>query len=492
MAGKQKRPVAADLNDALYPPRFEDLKNLEGLDLHLESAEGPDYERILESICGVADDSQPVEQYNGALGVTTQFVLDHQAPVAQVQWNTNLGSRYSNPGNVNGARFGTGAMVSADLFLTCAHLFDGDGGGWIVPRQPGTNVAIPPPEIATNMHLNFNYQVDPSGAMRTSEEFAITQLVEFRLGGLDMAVCRIAGNPGTRFGFLGVDTVDPVIGDMLAIIGHPAGVPKRIEAGPLTGVDGDFLTYNDIDTLGGNSGSPIISARTGRVVGVHTNGGCTAASPAGGGANRGVAIGRIRAVSPTVQSLPGAGASALAADVVGTPLGADAGNTPLAGDLLRTDLADDLRGTRLAADLRDTPLAADLRDTPLAADVTGTPLSRDVRTALVLDAGTGWRDLVNTGWRDQLQTRAGENVIDPGSVFDPRVNPAGGLRPFVQAGSFQQIDPVQGGGEGVGGAELLASAIGELEAAISVQRESLATLEAVWSALNALLDGETG
>ena len=28
MAGKQKRPVAADLNDALYPPRFEDITNL--------------------------------------------------------------------------------------------------------------------------------------------------------------------------------------------------------------------------------------------------------------------------------------------------------------------------------------------------------------------------------------------------------------------------------------------------------------------------------
>ena len=482
MAAKQRRPVAADLNDALYPPRFEDITNLEGLDLHLEALEGPDYERILESICGVTDDSQPVEQYDGSLGVTTQFVLDRQAPVAQVQWNTNLGSRYANPGNVSGARFGTGAMVSADLFLTCGHLFDGDGGGWIVPRQPGTNTPIPPAEIATNMHLNFNYQVDPSGAMRTTEEFAITQLVEFRLGGLDMAVCRIAGNPGTRFGFLGVDSVDAVINDMLAIIGHPAGVPKRIEAGPLTGVSGNYLTYIVIDTLGGNSGSPIISARTGRVVGVHTNGGCTPSSPTGGGSNSGVAIGRIRAVSPTIRSLPGPGATGLAQDVMGTPLAADAGNTALAADALRTDLADDVL---------NTPLSGDLRGTPRAADLIGTPLSRDVRTALVQDVGTGWRDLVNTSWRDQIGTRAGENVFDPGSVFDPRVNPAGGLRPFVQAGSFQQIDPVQGWGEAAGAADL-ASVIGELEAAIAAQQESLAALEALWSALTSLLDGESG
>lgn len=486
MAGKQKKPVAAELNDALYPPRFEDLKNLEGADQDFETPDATDYERILESICGVADDSQPVEQYDGSLGVTTQFVLDHQAPVAQVQWNTNLGATYANPGNVSGARFGTGAMVSPDLFLTCAHLFDGDGGGWVVPRQPGTNTAIPAGEIATNMHVNFNYQADSSGALRTAEEFAITQLVEFRLGGLDMAICRVAGNPGTRFGFLGVDTVDAVLGDMLAIIGHPAGVPKRIEAGPLTGVSGNYLTYNDIDTLGGNSGSPILSARTGRVVGVHTNGGCTPSSPTGGGANSGVAIGRIRAVSPTVQSLPAAGATALAQDAMGTAIAADARDTPLGRDVLRTDLADDVV---------NTPLAADRRATPLAGDLSGTALARDVRTALVLDAGTGWRDLVSTGWRDQLHTRAGENVVDPGSVLDPRVNPAGGLRPFVQAGSFLQIDPVQGGGEGTAagdGIELLGSAILELESAIAAQQENLAALQAVWAALNALMEGESG
>jgi V8-like Glu-specific endopeptidase len=473
MAGKSpKKPPAARLNDALYPPRFEDLDDLEGAGLATREAEGPAYERILESICGVADDSQAVEQYDGSLGVTTQFVLDRQAPVAQVQWNTDLASRYANPGNVNGARFGTGAMISADLFLTCAHLFDGDGGGWVVPRQPGTSVAINPAEIATNMHLNFNYQVDPAGAMRTVEEFAITQLVEFRLGGLDMAVCRVAGNPGSRFGFLQVDTVDAVIGDMLAIVGHPAGVPKRVEAGPLTGVSGNYLTYNDIDTLGGNSGSPILSARTGRIVGVHTNGGCTPSSPAGGGANSGVAIGRIRAVSPTLQSLPasiGPIATALARDLgVGTPRALD----------LRTNLALDNIATTLARDL-------------------GTLHWRDNLSTGWRDLiNTGWRDQVNTGWRDQVNTTFGENVVDPGG-FDPVVNPVvnPGARPFVQAGAFQQIDPMQGGaGEATGdeAVELLTGALAELEAAILVQQQTLAALEGVWNDLRTLLEGEAG
>ena len=37
---------------------------------------------LLESICGTADDSQPVEQYNGTLGVTAGFVAAHQSGVS--------------------------------------------------------------------------------------------------------------------------------------------------------------------------------------------------------------------------------------------------------------------------------------------------------------------------------------------------------------------------------------------------------------------------
>src|SRR5215218_9729632 len=83
---------------------------------------GDRYAEVLESICGATDDSQPVELYDGTLGVTTGFVAAHQRPVAQVQWNANLGSIYTNPGNVSGVRWGTGTMVSPDLFITAGHL----------------------------------------------------------------------------------------------------------------------------------------------------------------------------------------------------------------------------------------------------------------------------------------------------------------------------------------------------------------------------------
>jgi len=244
-----RRARSPELDDPLYVPRLDRLvlaPGLEGADGGL----GPDYSAILESICGVADDSQPVEQYDGTLGVTQGFVNDHQLPAVQVQWNDNLASVFTNPGNVNGVRWGSATMIAADLLLTCGHLFDQDPNGWVIPRQNGTNQPISPQDVALNMHINFQYQVDSSGTLRAEQRFAITQLIEYRLGGLDMAVCRIAGNPGTTYGWTEVSTTDAAVNDMLAIIGHPAGQPKRIEAGPTTSVSNNAIRYNDIDTLG--------------------------------------------------------------------------------------------------------------------------------------------------------------------------------------------------------------------------------------------------
>lgn len=260
-------------------------------------AAGSEYAAILESICGAEDDSQPVEQYDGTLGVSQAFVNTHQSAVCQVQWNDNLGSIYSNPGNVSGVRWGTGMMISDDIMLTCGHLFDQTGGGWQRPRENGTSNIISPEEIATNMKVNFNYQVDPSGDLRAEQSFAITELIEYRLGGVDMAICRVAGNPGATFGTGAISTSDATDGQMICIMGHPAGQPKRIEAGPVFGISGNQIRYDDIDTLGGNSGSAVLRESDGRIVGVHTNGGCNSV-----GFNFGMRIEGIIGVSPFLQN----------------------------------------------------------------------------------------------------------------------------------------------------------------------------------------------
>lgn len=289
-------------DDPLFVPRLAlDIASLERTTA--EGTVGDDYPDILETICGAADDSQPVERYNGSLGVPVAFVAAHQSAVCQVQWNDNLASIYTNPGDVSGVRWGTGTMIADDLMLTCGHLFDQTGGDWQRPRQNGTSNIISPQDIARNMHVNFNYQVDPSGNLRPEQRFPIIELIEYRLGSIDMAICRIGGNPGATFGRAAISTTDAAVPDMLCIIGHPAGRPKRIEAGPTTQISGNLIRYNDIDTLGGNSGSGILRASDGRLVGIHTNGGCTPQSPAGGGSNFGQRIVAVIGVSPTLQRL---------------------------------------------------------------------------------------------------------------------------------------------------------------------------------------------
>jgi len=483
MADKKRRHEAADPqqespNDPIFVPDLSKIPGLAEKGKFERAVAGEmDFHDLYESSCGVTDDSQDVEMYDGSLGVTQAFVTTHQRPVGVLRWNSNLASIYSNPGNVAGVRWCTGTLIADDLFLTAGHCFDQTGGGWNRPRVNGTTNIIPPGEIATNMSVEFDYQRNAAGVLKTPVSVAVVELMEYRLGGLDFAIARLAGAPGQTWGVTRLASIDANVGDMLCIIQHPAGNPKRIEAGPLTSFDGDRIRYNNIDTLGGSSGSGILRALDGCLVGVHTNGGCNAAMT---GSNFGVRVARLLEVSPTLQSLPKHTnpsldriVTAIVPDRVTTVL-RDRPTTALA-DRVTTVLRD--RPTSLLAD-RFTLPNRDFRTSPLG-DVRGTPnKALDDRKFGALDKQFSDR-----------KTPGLDAQFDPagGAVINPAVNPAaafgGGVQPFVLATPHHAA--VEGGEAVEAEAEAYEEALARLEIAMEVLGEQLAQMQAEHEALAA-------
>ncbi|HEU4408099.1 MAG TPA: serine protease [Polyangiaceae bacterium] len=214
------------------------------------------------SICGATNDAQHVNAYGGDLGPSVDFVQTFKRPVGALE-DTNADDSF---------KFCSGTLIANDLFLTAGHCVDGTTVGQFV---------------------SFDFELAANGAsLLAQSHFRVSAVLEDSLGGLDYAILRLEGSPGATFGTAVVHTADPSRNDPITIIGHPQGEPKQIEAGTVARVSGSRITYGDLDTLGGNSGSGILDAQ-GRLVGVHTNGGCTLT----GGTNSGMRISRIRSAS---------------------------------------------------------------------------------------------------------------------------------------------------------------------------------------------------
>ncbi|CAK4717063.1 unnamed protein product, partial [Aphanomyces euteiches] len=130
---------------------------------------------------------------------------------------------------------------------------------------------------------------------------------------LDFGLVKLNLNPGQtldKYGSLQVRTSGAVLNEPIYTIGYPGGNPKKIalvsdDGNPpkitsvsstgCYGTNNNVLGYN-VDTQGGSSGSPIISAKDNLVIGLHDCGGCTSS----GGANTGI---RIEQVVDKLKSL---------------------------------------------------------------------------------------------------------------------------------------------------------------------------------------------
>jgi V8-like Glu-specific endopeptidase len=194
------------------------------------------------SICGSTSDFTPINKYNGPL----TWVQTVEGAVGMLKGcsGTFIGKHGNKP----------------NLFITAGHcVVKGDA-----------------------VKVKFNYEASPDGPQKTIQGITL----ESR-DNPDYALISLEANPGvapTRFGRPS---------STLAIIQHPETRPKVIAFGKLANNStASRINYSNLDTLPGSSGSGILN-NSGDLVGVHTNGGCSAS----GGVNSGWSLSSIIAAS---------------------------------------------------------------------------------------------------------------------------------------------------------------------------------------------------
>lgn len=221
-----------------------------------------------ESICGT-NNLQHVAEYDGSRGQPVEFVSQYEQSVGALAYGELP----------NTSKYCSGILISDDLFLTAAHCIDSS--------------------ILKEFAV-FNFQkLRGTADLAKAEHFKIAEVVEKGLNSLDFAIIRIEGKPGLKYGFQKINIAAVQNGNVLTIIQHPSGKPKMVDIGHKNGLrDQQYMTYGDLDTEPGSSGSAVLD-QDGYIVGVHTNGGCFTS----GGENAGVMMTEIAKVSKVVQEL---------------------------------------------------------------------------------------------------------------------------------------------------------------------------------------------
>jgi V8-like Glu-specific endopeptidase len=224
-----------------------------GYGFHVDSVVRGEVSLSVESICGD----------NGYENIACHPEANAaQRPVARLNFVSNGASLLCTGWLVRGA--------SASTMLTNQHCF---------ADQAATNT----------VEARFNYQTASCGGGAMAGETRY-------LGGtwrrsnaaLDYTIYTANGNPEATWGELIPSNQAPAIGQLIWVIQHPGGQPKKIghweDAAHTVRCDIETINVNlgnganqtgySCDTEGGSSGSPVVRAGTTIAVGLHHFGGC--------------------------------------------------------------------------------------------------------------------------------------------------------------------------------------------------------------------------
>lgn len=169
--------------------------------------------------------------------------------------------------------------------------------GWLVAGSNNSTMMTNNHCFTTQAEVNtvqarFNYQTTTCGGSTTATTTTYaggTFLKTNSVNSLDYTLFTLQGNPEATWGEYTATSKSPTVGMILNFPQHPAGVVKKIAYWKDSAhtLRCDVSTINQTyggsaagtqmgyscDTEGGSSGSPVIDAGTGRVIGIHHFGG---------------------------------------------------------------------------------------------------------------------------------------------------------------------------------------------------------------------------
>lgn len=141
-------------------------------------------------------------------------------------------------------------------------------------RMMTNNHCVAKNKVCATTTAIFGFQKNANGAVDSGEQFACKEVVATDVE-KDYTILELAGSPGDRWGTLTLDSSDVDDGAEIYIIQHPAGEPKQIskvncqvDRAVVDGRGSDTDMAHVCDTLGGSSGSPVLS-ESNTVIGLH-------------------------------------------------------------------------------------------------------------------------------------------------------------------------------------------------------------------------------
>lgn len=208
--------------------------------------------------------------------------------------------------------FCSGSLVGEDLVMTAGHCVKTDAD-------------------CKNIKMAFGYAVKQEGAAAVttlpgSEIYSCASIVKRFLAGEPGSANPTGQNLGPDFALIKLDRKvtghKPLAinrgtnlkkGDGIFVIGHPVGLPLKV-AGGATVRDFSKVGYfaADLDTFGGNSGSPVFNTRTKLIEGILVRGdedfidspaGCTTMATYAQTGGRGEDVTKISALSSSIPRL---------------------------------------------------------------------------------------------------------------------------------------------------------------------------------------------